>query len=653
MNHHAYETQLSYHLLDELYGVQPQAITWMTPLWNESGNRIIDFEFVYCNREGLNYLNLTAEQFRNLRLSTSPTFTDQLRQIVLEEMIGVYTTGKVAKTDVFNQALNKYARVLRTKLRNGVLTVVQDRTEENRIIQQLETQTKALEEKSSQLEEQKALLDNILANSSNGISVSQVFRDEGGTVVDAQTIMANEAAVKYIGLPKEIYFTKRATEIEPGIIGSPYYQACIKTLETGEPFMMQYQMQSNSRWLELTVSKLDYHHLIQVFTDVTPIKEVQLQLEKAADTLHTVFDAAKTGMFTFKPAYNERGEIIDFRFVMVNSIISQYAGKPPRELEGQLGVKWFPGYLTNGEFDLYKRCFETGEPQRTEIVYTKDGQDYFLDLQCAKIDDQLLVTLTDYSTLRKSQRELEQTIKALERSNTHLEEFAYAASHDMKEPLRKIYTFTDRLKQKLAGRMDETESKLFERIENSAERMQILVDDLLEFSHVSEQPQELEAVVLQEKIQKVLADLELAIEEKHAQIIMGSMPTVHGHRRQLQQLFQNLLANALKYSKPGEPPLIRIDSQTVTGEVSGLEIKAEDRYKRFHLITVQDNGIGFEQQYAERIFNIFTRLHGRSEYSGSGVGLAIVQKVVQNHKGYIAAESQPGVGATFKVLLPA
>jgi signal transduction histidine kinase/PAS domain-containing protein len=652
ISHPVNEAKLDNQLFDELYGALPQAIFWMKPVWNNDESVIIDFRYIYCNEAGLKYLNLTSAQYKGLHLSTSPMVNDSLRKAALQELAEVFVTNNDVKRDVYNPVRNKYARLLRIRLRDGVLSVVEDRTEENRIIRQLELQAEELKEKSQQLQEQKNLLDNILINSSNGISVSRVFRDESGKVVDALTILANDAAVKYIGLPKDIYLSQPATKIEPGIIDSPYYQACIKTLETGEPFVMQYEIKSTGRWLELTVSKLDYDHLIQIFTDITNIKEAQLQLEKAAATLRTVFDAAQTGMFTFAPEYNDKKEIIDFRFVMVNTTISQYAGQTPEALEGELGVKWFPGYLTNGEFDMYKHCFATGEQQRTEIHYNIDSHDFYLDLQTVKIDDQLLVTLTDYSTLRKSQLELEHTVKALERSNAHLEDFAHAASHDMKEPLRKIHTFADRLKQMLGSRMNETESNLFQRMITSAERMQILVEDLLEFSHVSTQSQEIEAVDLSDKLKKVLSDLELSIEEKQAKVEIGHLPTVQGNRRQLQQLFQNLISNALKYHQQNIAPLIQINSTTVNGADSGFTVTTEDQQTLFYLVEIKDNGIGFEQQYADRIFNIFTRLHGRSEYAGTGVGLAIVQKVVENHNGYIFAEGKPGIGATFKVLLP-
>jgi light-regulated signal transduction histidine kinase (bacteriophytochrome) len=151
----------------------------------------------------------------------------------------------------------------------------------------------------------------------------------------------------------------------------------------------------------------------------------------------------------------------------------------------------------------------------------------------------------------------------------------------------------------------------------------------------------------------VLEDLEMVIDEKGAKITIEPLPTIHGHRRQLQQLFQNLISNSIKYSKPGITPEIKITSAEVLGSEIGEQVSDEDKDKRFYLFEVTDNGIGFEQQYADRIFQMFQRLHGKHEYSGTGVGLSIARKVVENHKGYIIAESEPGEGATFKVFLPA
>jgi PAS domain S-box-containing protein len=240
----------------------------------------------------------------------------------------------------------------------------------------------------------------------------------------------------------------------------------------------------------------------------------------------------------------------------------------------------------------------------------------------------------------------------LKRSNASLEEFANAASHDLKEPLRKVQFFTDQLKGKLDKVLDAEATRLIERIGDATSRMRLLVEDLLEYSHVSHLSQQMEEVNLNEKIKLVLSDLEVVVEEKQASFTIGSLPMVKGYRRQLQQLFQNLISNALKYSKPHISPDITIISHEVRGENAGIPLPAGEWNSPFYLIEVKDNGIGFDQSNSELIFQMFKRLHGKSEYSGTGVGLAIVKKVVQNHNGYIWAEGQSGIGATFKVLLP-
>jgi PAS domain S-box-containing protein len=248
--------------------------------------------------------------------------------------------------------------------------------------------------------------------------------------------------------------------------------------------------------------------------------------------------------------------------------------------------------------------------------------------------------------------ELEALNQELKRSNGRLEEFAYAASHDMKEPIRKIQFFTDRLKKDLEGTLNDEQSHLFGRIGHAATRMSTLIEDLLTYSHVSKGIPHLATIDLNQKVRNVLEDLELEIEEKAAKITVGSLPSIQGHRQQVQQLFQNLVSNALKYARPGIPPEIEISSRAVYGRETPLSLKGPEAEKQYHLIEVKDNGIGFDQQDAERIFHVFTRLHGKAEYPGTGIGLSIVQKVVDNHNGHIWAESEPGKGSSFKILLP-
>ena len=243
-------------------------------------------------------------------------------------------------------------------------------------------------------------------------------------------------------------------------------------------------------------------------------------------------------------------------------------------------------------------------------------------------------------------------VEELKRSNANLEDFAYAASHDLKEPIRKIHFFADRIKEQLGDKLGEPGIGQFDRLQLATERMRLLVDDLLAYSHASMRPREFEAVDLNQKIKLVLEDIELLVEEKNGDIQVDPLPVVRGHRRQLQQLFHNLIINALKYSKPDRTPEIRISSSTIKGSEAELPVAEKDRNLEFHLIRVTDNGIGFEQKDEERIFQVFQRLHGNAEYKGTGVGLSIARKVVENHEGYIYARSEPGAGATFSVLLP-
>jgi PAS domain S-box-containing protein len=243
--------------------------------------------------------------------------------------------------------------------------------------------------------------------------------------------------------------------------------------------------------------------------------------------------------------------------------------------------------------------------------------------------------------LEHANKLMQKTNAELQRSNNYLEEFAHAASHDLKEPIRKIQVFTERLKSQLGAQLSNEQESTFGRISKSTDRMATLIDDLLVFSSVSEKPRHKELVNLNEIISQVLEDLEVDIEQKHATFSRQQLPQVMGYQRQLQQMFQNLVSNAIKYCKQDKPPHIEISSST-----------SNENGQSYYLIEVRDNGIGIEEEYFEKIFQMFSRLHGTNEYSGTGVGLAIVKKVVENHDGKIIVHSAVGGGSVFRTYLP-
>jgi len=256
--------------------------------------------------------------------------------------------------------------------------------------------------------------------------------------------------------------------------------------------------------------------------------------------------------------------------------------------------------------------------------------------------------ITDISSRKLAEEQLERMSAELRRSNQELEQFAYVASHDLQEPLRKITAFGDRLEAKAEGVLDEQARDYLARMQNAARRMHGLINDLLSYSRVTTKGRPFETVDLNEVLRGVLSDLEVRVQETGARLEVGVVPTIEADPSQMRQLFQNLIGNALKFRRPDVAPLLRVTGETVDlpGPVSG------GAARRFCRITVGDNGIGFDTKHAERIFGVFQRLHARTEYEGSGIGLAICRRVVERHGGSIAARGAPGEGSTFTVLLP-
>lgn len=253
------------------------------------------------------------------------------------------------------------------------------------------------------------------------------------------------------------------------------------------------------------------------------------------------------------------------------------------------------------------------------------------------LEEQKLSLSAEVLERTKVEAELRVFTSRLEQSNRELQEFASIASHDLQEPLRKVRAFGDRLAAKSGAVLDDQSRDYLQRMQNAASRMQVLINDLLTYSRVTTKAQPFVTVDLNQITREVLSDLEVRVEEVSGRIELGTLPAVKAEPLQMRQLMQNIIGNALKYRRPEIPPVVRIFSKHGDGEWR---------------IVVEDNGIGFEQQYASKIFGIFQRLHGREEYEGTGVGLAVCQKIVSRHGGQIDAEGFPGSGARFTIRLP-
>jgi PAS domain S-box-containing protein len=411
--------------------------------------------------------------------------------------------------------------------------------------------------------------------------------------------------------------------------------------------------------------------VMSVAIDVTEQVTARRQIEESSEELQLAIAVADLGTFRVDLASGKAN---------FSQRVMDWFGFPGQELSVDMVAlhvhpddrKTFQDALqhsySNDENSRHDVTFRVEHPKTGELRFLhSSGKTYFTDdnkpyLLVGMVQDVTTQVLFEHQ-LKESEADLQKRVAErtlelqnlnyeLKRTNQNLEEFAYAASHDMKEPIRKIHLFADRLKNELDEKLTETQRHLFSRVENATNRMNTLIEDLLTYSIISRGMSHMEDVDLHLKVQNVLVDLEVEIEEKKAEIEIGNLPVIRGQKRQMQQLFQNLIGNALKYCRPGVPPKISIHSRTVFGRDTPLRLGADEAGRQYHLITVQDNGIGFNQEDAERIFNVFTRLHGNTEYKGTGVGLSIAKKVAENHQGYIWAESAPGQGTTFKVLLP-
>jgi PAS domain S-box-containing protein len=259
-----------------------------------------------------------------------------------------------------------------------------------------------------------------------------------------------------------------------------------------------------------------------------------------------------------------------------------------------------------------------------------------------------LGTCTDIDGRRRTEDQLRSSAVMLMQSNRELEEFATAASHDLQEPLRKIQSFVGCLKEEQSAALNAEGRNYLDRIQKAASRMSTLVGDLLEFSRVSSKGKPFIPVDLNEVIAEVIQDLELRLAQTGGRVETQNLPTVASDSVQMRHLLQNLIGNALKFHRPGVPPIVQVSAEII----DGVCINGREQAAGTCRISVTDNGIGFEERYLDRVFTIFQRLHGRDEYEGTGIGLSICRRIAERHGGTITARSQPGQGSTFIVSLP-
>ena len=388
---------------------------------------------------------------------------------------------------------------------------------------------------------------------------------------------------------------------------------------------------------------------------------VELSVRESDGRYRALFDAIDEGFCVVQMIFDDAGKAVDYRFLEINPAFVRQTGfhgaigKRMRELAPDLEAHWFEAFgrvALTGEsrrfqnraeamhrfYDVY--AFRFGAPEARQVAILFNDITERERAQAERLELELALRQSN-SALEQRVRErtakLRELADELERNNRELQDFTFVVSHDLQEPLRMIHVFGDRLMNRHDAPLDAVGREHVERILSSADRLRRLISDMVLFSRLSASTKLFEKVNLNEVMRDVRSSMEILIERTAARVIVSALPTLEAHPAQMQQLLLNLLGNALKFRRPGIAPLVKISAEESAGQV---------------VLTIADNGIGFDENHGERIFQIFQRLGDRHEHEGSGIGLALCRKIVEQHAGSISVRSSPGVGSTFIVTLP-
>ncbi|GGA13109.1 hypothetical protein CYANOKiyG1_26280 [Okeania sp. KiyG1] len=474
----------------------------------------------------------------------------------------------------------------------------------------------------------------------DSLFIFNTLRDETGGIIDFIFAELNSRAEQLISMSKSEVLGQRLSELIPINRTEGFLEKYVQVVETGKVLKEEFCTNAftpNISWLQHMVVPLADGIAITT-RDITERKQMEKVLQEREQRFRLAFDNAPIGIALVS---------LDGKFIRVNHALCKMLDYSEVELiELTFPEITYPDDLAT-DLALMQELLEAKKSNyNMEKRYiSKKGNIVWiiLSVSLAKYPSgeplYFIAQIQNITPRKQNEARQQKLITQLKISNQELEDFAYVASHDLQEPLRKIQTFGDRLKAKYGDVLDEKGLDYLRRMQSAANRMQTLIRDLLNFSRITTKAQPYLPVSLSQIVAEVIDDLENRIEQTKAQVEVGELLTIQADSIQMRQLFQNLIGNALKFQLPENRPIVKVEAvlQWKTNQVQ---------------IMVSDNGIGFEEKYLDRIFTPFQRLHGKQKYQGTGMGLAICRKIVERHNGNITARSIPNQGTTFVVTLP-
>lgn len=577
-----------------------------------------------------------------------------------------------------------------------ILVAIEDITK-SKLLKTERNFSKALEtevlEKTKELQQSQAFLKSILDSARYGITSFEAIFEEG-KIVDFLITYSNAEVPRIFELEIDDILGKTCKEVYPNVFQDGVFEKFVYCIKTGEsiPYDIEYQIDGSSVWVNSIASKVE-NSVTVISKVITPEKNAEFHLKKLNEQLTAKnkafeerilqefsdsFSSFKTGQDFFDSLVIELSQKTEMDYVLLGEVVHDDDGKSIKCFsvaeKGKLAnnIKYkidngpcqkilkgtpymqthaiqelFPeskflvdldaeGYLGYPLFNQNKKCIGLISVLHHSKIENLSYVNSFVHIASKRIELELQRQINE-NILEEKNRELKY-------NNRELQSFNYIASHDLQEPLRKIQLFTGRILEQDEKNLSDLSVKYFNTVRNAAGRMQNLIQALLTYSTSDAKGMDFKSTNLNSIIEEIKIDLEEKILSSNATIISDNLPKLSVIPLQFHQLLQNLIANGIKYQKPDLNPIITITAEKVVDE--------QDSTRQLWKICVSDNGIGFDQQYESKIFELFQRLHGKNEYEGTGIGLAICKKIVQNHKGYIKVNSEVGKGSNFCIFVP-